>query len=90
MLPFLEIPLLVPGNENAIGRLQPNEFACYYPDANRGTVIVTKGGSVFITSLTAEQLDGALLAYHNSLKANTGKFGNLQISSPKSKLHTIN
>lgn len=62
MLPFLEIPILLPGNEGepekeVIARIQPEQVQCYYPGYHFGTFIYLIGGTVLLTNRTEKELD---------------------------------
>lgn len=90
MLPFLELPMIIVNNEGTekevAARIQPSEIGYYYPGIHWGVVMVMKTGASHLINLPLDQFDAALLAYHQSLKSNPGKFGNLKIT-PKKLLH---
>jgi hypothetical protein len=84
MQPFIEIPQVIVNNEQkekeVTTRLQPSQIEYYYPGFYSGSIICLKSQNSLFTTLSVEEIDAALIAYHNFIRKNTGKFGNLNIT----------
>ena len=85
MKPFLEIPIGIVNAEkeekSTVARIQPDSIEYYYPGFHSGTVVVMKSGNSMLSTLSNDEFDAGLAAYHEKTKSFTGKFGNLQIKT---------
>jgi hypothetical protein len=75
MLPFLKIPVTLPGEEGkpddpgreVSARIMPDEIASFHPGYHWGTFIVLKSGYIYLTQWDSELLESHLRGYWEQL-----------------------
>lgn len=68
MLPFLNIPIILPGNKGegekeVMARVQPEQIQCYYPGYHFGTFIYMIGNVVLLSNRDVKEIEANLDMY---------------------------
>lgn len=83
MLPFLQIPIWLPGDLSAnkedkevMARIQPDNIESFKDDYDFGCIITFKSGNIEMTKYTAEEFSAILGNYWKSINAQIAKGAN--------------